>query len=238
MKKSLFRYFPFGLLLSAPLLATFSFGFSGQPISNDSNNVLLLIMSVIGVLSLPGSVILLAVGFIAAFSGKTGGTIAVICMALSVANAHFMAMVYARAFSAKKPTVAPPDLNSPETSFLPRLGALLAVSYVMAVLGGIVNYYAKTGDVSFLKYTLLLPSTILSCSTALLISWGLWSLRRWAWWLGLGAVVVQISLLALWLMPKLTLSHGPDLHVSLVLCSELAFLVVLALPRTRKQCQY
>jgi len=99
MKTPLWSFFPFGFLLSVPLLATLGFGFSGQTISNGSNNLFLLIMFVFGLLSLPGSLVLLVVGFLAAFSGKQGEIYALVCMALSVANAHFMAMVYARALS-------------------------------------------------------------------------------------------------------------------------------------------
>ncbi|MFC3530957.1 hypothetical protein ACFOLG_02050 [Vogesella facilis] len=99
MKTPLWPFFPFGFVLSAPLLATLAFGFSGHSMSNEANNICLLIMLVIGLLSLPGSLVLLVVGFVAAFSGKQGEILALVSMALAVANAHFMAMVYARALS-------------------------------------------------------------------------------------------------------------------------------------------
>jgi len=101
MKKPLRDFFPYGFLLSFPLLTTLMVGFSGSSMSNGTNNFLLLVMFAIGVLSLPGSLILLGVGFVAAFSGKAGEVVAMLCMALSVANAHLMAMVYARALSPK-----------------------------------------------------------------------------------------------------------------------------------------
>ena len=94
------RFFPFGFVLSIPLVATAWWAFSLRSISNDQNNLFLGVMFVIGVLSLPGSAVLFMLGFSAAFAGPIGGAISLMCMALSVANAHLMAMIYARALLA------------------------------------------------------------------------------------------------------------------------------------------
>jgi hypothetical protein len=93
----LLPHFRYGFALSVPLAITLLFGFSAQSTSNEANNAFLLVVFAIGVLTLPGSLVLLVAGFMAAFSGELGEVIAVLCMGLSVVNAHLMGMVYARA---------------------------------------------------------------------------------------------------------------------------------------------
>ena len=100
-KRSLWQFFSHGFLLSLPLAFTFWFGFTAHSMSNATNNNLLLILFVIGVLTLPGSLLLLILGFVAAFQGKVGELIAMLCIFLSVANAHLMGMVYAKMFTRK-----------------------------------------------------------------------------------------------------------------------------------------
>jgi len=89
---SIWHFWPYGFILSAPLALTMLAAFTGPA----DNGFILICWFIIGILTLPGSLILLAVGFIAAFSGKTGEIVAVICLLLSVANAHLMAAYYAR----------------------------------------------------------------------------------------------------------------------------------------------
>lgn len=104
---TLWQFFSYGFLLSLPLAFTYWFGFTSHSMSNQTNNVLLLVMFVIGVLTLPGSLILFVIGFVAAFQGKAGELFAMLCIFLSVANAHLMGMVYAKMFSRKsKPTTS------------------------------------------------------------------------------------------------------------------------------------
>jgi len=70
----------------------FLWGFGG--LSDSSNTLWLGIMAVLFFLTLPGSLILLLIGVVAAFSGKTGELIAGACVVLSVANAHLVGMIY------------------------------------------------------------------------------------------------------------------------------------------------
>lgn len=104
------RLFPYGLVLSLPLTAILLYVFfSGRTFSNDAGNALLLIVFVIGVLSFPGSLALFLVGYVAAFAGKTGGLVAMVCLVFSVPNAHVMGMIWARAWlkaSARQPPAA------------------------------------------------------------------------------------------------------------------------------------
>lgn len=75
--------------------------------SEKISGILLLVMLVIGVITLPGSLILLFIGFVAAFQGEVGELIATLCIFMSVANAHLMGMVYIKILSRKnKPTAS------------------------------------------------------------------------------------------------------------------------------------
>jgi len=97
MKKiPIWHFLPHGFTLSAPLALNMWWGFTGPA----DNNLFLTFSLIIGALTLPGSLILLTVGFIAAFSGKAGEIVVLICLLLSVANAHLMAMFYARKLKA------------------------------------------------------------------------------------------------------------------------------------------
>jgi hypothetical protein len=86
-------YFPWGFWLSLPLAATLAFGLFSD--ADWANNLVLLLLLIFWILTLPGSLILVIVGFAAAFSGKAGELIAWLCIALSVVNAHIVAMRYA-----------------------------------------------------------------------------------------------------------------------------------------------
>ena len=83
----------FGFLLSAPLSLAYYIGFT-KNLSSAENSLWLGVMLLFLVLTLPGSIILLLVGFVAAFQGKVGEQIAAICMYLSIANAHAMGSLY------------------------------------------------------------------------------------------------------------------------------------------------
>jgi len=94
------NFFSAGFLLSVPTAIFVTSAFSGSP-----GNGSLIILLIIGLLTLPGSFVLLTVGFISAFSGKTGELIAITCLALSIPNAHIMGMIYARAHEKRKQSI-------------------------------------------------------------------------------------------------------------------------------------
>lgn len=96
-----------GLALSLPLILMYYWGFSGGGSSDANNNLWLGIMAIITLITLitlPGSVMLLILGFVAAFSGKSGELFVLLCLLLSVVNAQFMGMVYTNIFYRKKST--------------------------------------------------------------------------------------------------------------------------------------
>ena len=101
LNTSFWQFFAYGFILSLPLAFTLLFGFTSHSMSNEANNILILVLFAIGVLTLPGSLLLFLIGFVAAFQGKSGELVAASCLFLSVANAHLMGMIYAKLFSRK-----------------------------------------------------------------------------------------------------------------------------------------
>ena len=84
----MFKNFATGFSLSIPLGFMYLWGFGG--LSDADNSIWLILMTVLFIATLPGSLILLIVGFGAAFSGKIGEDIAAGCIYLSVVNALFL----------------------------------------------------------------------------------------------------------------------------------------------------
>ena len=91
-----------GFALSVPMALMFLWA---PNVSNSDNTLWLGIMAVLFFLTLPGSLILLVVGGIAVFGGKTGELIAGVCALLSVANAHLVGMIYYGGFQKRNPNV-------------------------------------------------------------------------------------------------------------------------------------
>lgn len=83
-----------GFFLSIPLIFMYLWGFGN--LSSESNGVWLILMSVFFVVTLPGSLLLLFIGFVSAFGGPVGEFIAGACIFLSVINAHIMGTFYCR----------------------------------------------------------------------------------------------------------------------------------------------
>ncbi|CAL95237.1 hypothetical membrane protein [Azoarcus olearius] len=117
-----------------------------------------------------------------------------------------------------------------------RLAALVAVVYVLLVLGGSLVRIALTGDFFSLRLNFVQPVTWLVCILGLLIAWGLWRCYAWAWWLGLGAVCFQLYRFGSWVVANYSLSHLPGSNVLLALFLLLVFLLLLLLPGTRAAC--
>ena len=117
-----------------------------------------------------------------------------------------------------------------------RVASLLSASYVAVVLGGVFMHYFLTGDAYTLRFSLFLPSTIIVSAIGGVVAWGLWFSFRWAFWLGLGAVLVQLAQTSLWLKSNLSASFQPGLGVYLVIGILLCLLLALLTPATRTSC--
>ena len=95
--------FHHGLILSLPMVLMYIWAFADGGPSDANNGTWLIMMAVLFLLTLPGSILLVLVGAVAAFAGAGGEAIAVICLGLSVINAHIMGAKYVRLFTKKNP---------------------------------------------------------------------------------------------------------------------------------------
>ncbi len=117
-----------------------------------------------------------------------------------------------------------------------RLTSCIAIAYVCVVIGGIFLHFALTGEMYTLKYSLMLPNTWIAIITGGLIAWGLWQSKAWAWWLGLVAVLLQLTRISSWLAQHFSITNPPSVSIIIVLFILVLFLVVLVLPKTRAAC--
>lgn len=117
-----------------------------------------------------------------------------------------------------------------------RLAAIVAFSYIAVMLGGILTHFMRSGDLYTLKFSLLLPSTLIALLLASILVWGLWKGLRWAWWLGLAASILQLVRMSTWLSHRVSQSGLPSPSVLLVFAILLGFLILLLLPGTRSAC--
>lgn len=88
-----------------------------------------------------------------------------------------------------------------------KLVGSLAAAYVLVVVGGIFIHYFVSGELGTLQYSLTLPPTLLVIFLGSAIAWGLWQGFAWAWWLGLAAVLVQLSRFGPWFLERLGKGH-------------------------------
>lgn len=117
-----------------------------------------------------------------------------------------------------------------------RIASLVAIAYVLVVLGGSLVRVALTGDFFSFRVSFAQPVTWLVCLAALVIAWGIWRCYAWAWWLGLAGVCFQLYRFGNWLIANYGFSHLPGSGVLLVLILLLLFLLMLLLPGTRAAC--
>lgn len=117
-----------------------------------------------------------------------------------------------------------------------KLASVIAIAYVIFFLGGMFLHLFLTGDASSFKYGAALPRTWIAAGVGLLIAWGLWHHYRWAWWLGLASVLIQLA----GMFPRMAifLSHQsvPPWSMLVILSLFVSFLIVLVSPKARQRC--
>lgn len=118
-----------------------------------------------------------------------------------------------------------------------KLASCVAITYIFIVLGGIILHFLNTGGVYTLKFSLLLPSTWGATLLSGVVAWGLWDHFRWAWWLGIVAVLFQLIRMSFWLSQRFSLDDLPGFGTLLVFALLIIFLVLLILPATRALCK-
>ena len=68
-----------------------------------------------------------------------------------------------------------------------RLAALCAFAYALLAVSGVVHRFQRTGSLRGLVNGLLQPHLWIVLVIALLVLFGLFGKKAWAWWLGVGA---------------------------------------------------
>ena len=119
------------------------------------------------------------------------------------------------------------------------MAARVALGYVLFFLGGMFVQFFETGDFGALYYSVLLTSTWLATLVGLLVAWGLWNRRRWAWWLGLVAAAAQLTNMCVWISRHfeiLTKSSFPY-SVLIIFLLLVFFLGLLLVPPTLRFAQ-
>lgn len=117
-----------------------------------------------------------------------------------------------------------------------QIAGLVSVTYVLFFFGGIFIHYFTSGEAYTLKFSLMLPSVWAAALGGLAIGWGLWHQYRWAWWLGLIGVLLQLIGSFRHLIRLTSINIIPSVGVIVVLCLFIIFLTLMLLPTTRKQC--
>jgi benzodiazapine receptor len=116
------------------------------------------------------------------------------------------------------------------------LASLVAITYVAVVLGGTLIHFVNTGDAYTLRFSLTQPTTWVASIVGAVVAWGLWQHFAWAWWLGIGAAVVQLFRVGTWVVEHYSSSRSPSIGVSLVVALLLAFLALLLPSKVRASC--
>jgi len=117
-----------------------------------------------------------------------------------------------------------------------KLAGSIAALYVIFFLGGMFLHLLLTGDISAFKYGAALPRTWIAAAVGLLIAWGLWHHYRWAWWVGLAAVLIQLVDMSRLLAVFLAHASAPPWSMLVVLSLYIGFLTVLVSPQARQRC--
>jgi hypothetical protein len=116
-----------------------------------------------------------------------------------------------------------------------KLASVVAATYVLMVVGGVLLHFFNTGELGTLKYSLMLPATLAAIFVGGIVAFGLWHRFVWAWWLGLAAVGIQLVRFGSWFIGRLSVGNVPMASWVIALLL-LAFLLLLLSKATRQQC--
>jgi benzodiazapine receptor len=118
-----------------------------------------------------------------------------------------------------------------------KLAGATALSYVVFFISGMFIHYARTGDEYTLYYSLSRPQTWLATIGGVIIGFGLWRHKEWAWWLGILAALFQLFGISSRLVPFLTAGESPPASMLIVAVLLAIFVLLLCLPQTRALCK-
>lgn len=117
-----------------------------------------------------------------------------------------------------------------------KIAGLIALTYAIVFFGGIFFHYFLSGDLFTLKYSLGQPRVWLVLVATLVLAWGLLQRYVWAWWLSVAGVLVQLYGSSSIVLKHVAHNNHIPTGVLVVLALLISFLVVLLIPRTRKEC--
>jgi uncharacterized membrane protein (DUF2068 family) len=119
-----------------------------------------------------------------------------------------------------------------------RLASTAALAQATLAIWFVFVRFAMTGDVNNLRFSLSHPSVWLAF-LLIVVGWGLWRRRAWAWWLGVGAAATQMALHGNWLFKNyrfFSRATPPDfVSLSAIVLTVILF-VLLLFSKVRASC--
>ena len=111
-----------------------------------------------------------------------------------------------------------------------RLAALCAFAYALLCVSGLVHHFQRTGSLRSLLHGLMQAQLWVVLVIALLVIFGLFGKKAWAWWLGVGAAGFGVYRIASAYVQGSGFGHVPGAWTLIALALLLAMLVLL-MPR-------
>ena len=111
-----------------------------------------------------------------------------------------------------------------------RFAALCAFAYALLAVSGVVHHFQRTGSLRALARGLMQPQLWIVLVLALLVMFGLFGKKAWAWWLGVGAAAFGIFRIASAYVQGPGFGRVPGAW-TLIALALLVLVVLLLLPR-------
>ena len=117
-----------------------------------------------------------------------------------------------------------------------RFASLSCAAYGALLVSGTVYHFQRTGSFRALGHSLAQPGLWIALLIAVLVTFGLWQRRAWAWWLGIAAAGYQIFRIASAYVHGRGFGHMPGFATLLALALLLLILVLLLPRKSRLGC--
>ena len=113
-----------------------------------------------------------------------------------------------------------------------KIAAAISFLYVLHTVSAAIEAAFTGIPVSVIWFVLKQPQPLGTSIVCLLLGFGLWRQYRWAWWLGAAAAVIQLGRIAEFWVNAPSIATENLFPQAIVV----SFLVVIALPSTRRLC--
>jgi hypothetical protein len=117
-----------------------------------------------------------------------------------------------------------------------RFASLSCAAYGALLVSGTVYHFQRSGSFRALGHSLAQPGLWIALLVAVLVTFGLWQRRAWAWWLGIAAAGYQIFRIASAYAHGRGFGHMPGFATLLALALLLLILVLLLPRKSRLGC--